>query len=47
MPGEGKGIFVAATDVGMGDLLTPAMVKPQEWPKDKTPDGSDHGTEGH
>ena len=37
---EGKGIFVAVTDIGMGDLLTSAMVKAQEWPKDKTPEGA-------
>jgi pilus assembly protein CpaB len=37
---QGKGIFVAATDIGMGDVLTPAMVKLQEWPKDKTPLGA-------
>jgi pilus assembly protein CpaB len=38
--GESKGIFVAAVDVGMGDLLTPAMLKVEEWPKDKTPEGA-------
>jgi pilus assembly protein CpaB len=37
---QGKGILVAATDVGMGDLLTPEMVKAEEWPKDKTPPGA-------
>ena len=40
VPGEGQGIFVAAVDVGMGDLLTPAMLKMEEWPKDKTPEGA-------
>jgi pilus assembly protein CpaB len=39
-PGGGKGILVAATDVGMGDLLTTAMIKSEEWPKDKTPTGA-------
>jgi pilus assembly protein CpaB len=38
--GEGINVFVAATDIGMGDVLTQAMVKPQEWPKNKIPEGA-------
>jgi pilus assembly protein CpaB len=38
--GDGKGIFVAAIDVGMGDVLTPAMLRQEDWPKDKTPAGA-------
>ncbi len=35
--GETQPIFVAMTDVGMGDLLTPQVLKLEQWPKDKVP----------
>ncbi|HWB12878.1 MAG TPA: Flp pilus assembly protein CpaB [Pirellulales bacterium] len=33
-------IFVAATDIGIGDPLTPQVLKLEPWPNDKLPSGS-------
>jgi pilus assembly protein CpaB len=33
-------IFVAATDIGIGDPLTPQVLKLEPWPNDKLPGGS-------
>jgi pilus assembly protein CpaB len=38
--GETQPIFVAMTDIGMGDLLTSEVLKLEQWPKDKVPPGS-------
>ena len=38
--GETQTIFVAMTDVGMGDLLTSQMLKLEQWPKGKIPAGA-------
>lgn len=33
-------IFVAVTDIGVGDPLTPQLIKLEPWPKEKLPAGS-------
>jgi pilus assembly protein CpaB len=33
-------IYVSATDIPLGQILTPQMVKLEEWPKDKVPEGA-------
>jgi pilus assembly protein CpaB len=38
--GEVAKIFVAMSDVPMGDPITPQVVKLEEWPKDKVPPGA-------
>ena len=38
--GETTPIFVALTDIGMGDPLTPEVLKLEEWPKGKVPPGA-------
>jgi len=38
--GETQTIFVAMTDIGMGDLLTSQMLKLEQWPKGKIPAGA-------
>lgn len=38
--GETQPVFVAMTDVGLGDLLTSQVLKLQSWPKDKVPPGA-------
>ena len=38
--GETQPIFVAMTDIGLGDLLTPEVLKLEQWPKDKVPAGA-------
>lgn len=40
MVGETEPIFVALTDVSMGEKLTQANVKLEAWPKDKVPNGA-------
>jgi pilus assembly protein CpaB len=37
---ETQPIFVAMTDIGMGDLLTSQVLKLEQWPKDKVPAGA-------
>jgi len=37
---ETETILVAMTDIPMGDPVSPQMVKPEEWPKDKVPKGA-------
>ncbi len=39
-PGETEAIFVALRDIGIGEKLNAQMLKLEEWPKDKTPEGS-------
>ena len=38
--GETAPIFVAATEIGIGDPLTPQLLKLEPWPKEKVPAGS-------
>jgi pilus assembly protein CpaB len=38
--GDTKGIFVAMTDIGLGDQLTAQVLKLEQWPKDKVPPGA-------
>ncbi|HEY1599416.1 MAG TPA: Flp pilus assembly protein CpaB [Pirellulales bacterium] len=38
--GEMLPIFVALTDIGLGDPLTPEVLKLEEWPKSKVPAGA-------
>lgn len=38
--GDTKGIFVAMTDIGLGDQLTAQVLKLEQWPKDKLPPGA-------
>src|SRR5487761_1318010 len=38
--GETTPIFVAATEIGIGDPLTPQVLKLEAWPKEKLPGGS-------
>ena len=40
MAGQSKAIFVAVTDIGLGDLVTAQMLKLEQWPKDKIPQGA-------
>lgn len=37
--GETQSLFVAMTDIGLGDLITPQVLKLEQWPKDKVPQG--------
>ena len=39
-PGQTHPVFVAMTDVGMGDMLTSQDLKLEQWPKDKVPSGT-------
>jgi pilus assembly protein CpaB len=39
-PGESQGIFVADSDIALGEPLTPQNVKLADWPKDKIPQGA-------
>jgi pilus assembly protein CpaB len=38
--GETQAIYVALTDIEMGDVLRPERMKLEQWPKDKVPTGS-------
>jgi pilus assembly protein CpaB len=38
--GDTQAIFVAMTDIGMGDLLSSQMLKLEQWPRDKIPPGA-------
>jgi pilus assembly protein CpaB len=38
--GNNQGIYVADSDIGLGEPLTPQNVKLAEWPKDKVPQGA-------
>lgn len=38
--GETEPIFVAMTDIALGEPLTPQVVKLEQWPKDKVPAGA-------
>jgi len=38
--GETQTVFIANVDVGLGDLLTPQMLKLDQWPKEKVPPGA-------
>jgi pilus assembly protein CpaB len=38
--GEAQSIFVALTDIGLGDTLTSQVLKLEQWPKDKVPSGA-------
>jgi pilus assembly protein CpaB len=38
--GETQPIFVAMADIGLGDQITSQMLKLEQWPKDKVPQGS-------
>lgn len=38
--GDMASIFVAMTDISMGDPVSPQMVKLEDWPKDKIPPGA-------
>jgi pilus assembly protein CpaB len=38
--GDTKAIFVAITDIGMGDLLASQVLRLEQWPKDKVPPGA-------
>jgi pilus assembly protein CpaB len=38
--GEMTGIYVAISDVPMGDIIKPEMVKLEDWPTDKVPPGA-------
>src|SRR5690606_21241100 len=33
-------VYVAARDIPLGQILTPELVKQEEWPKDKIPEGA-------
>jgi pilus assembly protein CpaB len=33
-------VYVAAADIDLGELMTPASVRSEEWPQDKIPDGA-------
>ena len=39
-PGQTQPVFVAMTDVGLGDMLTSQNLKIEQWPKDKVPAGA-------
>ncbi len=39
-PGDSQPIFVAMADVPLGDLLTPQVLKLEQWPRDKVPQGA-------
>jgi pilus assembly protein CpaB len=38
--GETQPIFVALSDIPLGDLVTPELLKLEQWPKDKIPHGA-------
>ncbi|MGA2501985.1 MAG: Flp pilus assembly protein CpaB [Tepidisphaeraceae bacterium] len=38
--GEMTGIFIAVTDIPMGDVIKPEMVKVEDWPKAQVPPGA-------
>ena len=38
--GDAQSIFVAMTDIGLGDLLTSQVLKLEQWPKGKIPVGA-------
>ena len=38
--GETTPVFVAATEIGIGDPLTPQLLKLEPWPKEKVPGGA-------
>ena len=38
--GDTQPIFVAMTDIGLGDLITPEVLKLEQWPKDKIQRGA-------
>jgi pilus assembly protein CpaB len=38
--GDTQSIFVAMSDIGLGDLLTAQVLKLEQWPKDKVPPGA-------
>jgi pilus assembly protein CpaB len=38
--GATQPIFVAMTDIGLGDLVTANLLKLEQWPKDKVPQGA-------
>ena len=38
--GATQPIFVAIADVGLGDILSPQMLKLEQWPTDKVPPGA-------
>ena len=38
--GQTESIFVAMTDIGMGDLLTAQNLRLEQWPSDKIPQGA-------
>ncbi len=38
--GDTQSIFVAMTDIALGDLLTSQVLKLEQWPKDKIPTGA-------
>jgi len=38
--GDTQPIFVAMTDISLGELLTPQVLKVEQWPKDKVPAGA-------
>ncbi|MEN6406419.1 MAG: Flp pilus assembly protein CpaB [Thermoguttaceae bacterium] len=38
--GQNVPIFVAMTDIGLGESLTPQMLELKQWPKDKVPHGA-------
>jgi Flp pilus assembly protein CpaB len=38
--GETTPVFVAATEIGIGDPLTPQLLKLEPWPKEKVPAGA-------
>jgi pilus assembly protein CpaB len=35
-----ENIYVATTDIPLGEIMTAKMVKQEEWPKDKVPEGA-------
>jgi pilus assembly protein CpaB len=39
-PSEMQSIFVAMNDIPLGDLLTPQILKLEQWPRDKVPHGA-------
>jgi pilus assembly protein CpaB len=38
--GDTQSVYVALTDIGLGDLLTAQVLKLEQWPKDKVPTGA-------
>jgi pilus assembly protein CpaB len=39
-PSEMQSIFVAMADIPLGDMLTPQVLKLEQWPRDKVPQGA-------